>query len=179
MKNTITTSLWCRRARSSRALLLASSIREIQGSRARWPLPGTKTSRPAWVWLIRPPPGGIHCPEKSWEVRERPASEPASASIMRPFEEGETLGLISDNAPYGFTYTSPAPPLFTTPFVDAATGNVGDPRRQEAVDRDRDRRSARARPGLPGSAARLRRRPDQRRGLRRRCRLGDLPHRPP
>ena len=37
---------------------------------------------------------------------------------------GETLGLISDNAPYGFTYTSPAPPLFATPFVDAATGNV-------------------------------------------------------
>ena len=38
--------------------------------------------------------------------------------------QGETLGLISDNAPYGYTYTSPAPPLFTTPFVDAATGNV-------------------------------------------------------
>jgi hypothetical protein len=38
--------------------------------------------------------------------------------------QGETLGLISDNAPYGFTYTSPAPPLFTNPFVDAATGNV-------------------------------------------------------
>jgi hypothetical protein len=38
--------------------------------------------------------------------------------------EGETLGLISDNAPYGFTYTSPAPPLFATPFVDAATGHV-------------------------------------------------------
>lgn len=36
---------------------------------------------------------------------------------------GESLGLISDNAPYGFTYTSPAPPLFTTPFVDAATGH--------------------------------------------------------
>jgi hypothetical protein len=38
--------------------------------------------------------------------------------------QGETLGLISDNAPYGFTYTSPAPPLFTMPFIDAATGNV-------------------------------------------------------
>jgi hypothetical protein len=37
---------------------------------------------------------------------------------------GETLGLISDNAPYGFTYQSPAPPLFTTPFIDGATGNV-------------------------------------------------------
>ncbi len=38
--------------------------------------------------------------------------------------QGETMGLISDNAPYGFTYTSPAPPLFATPFVDAATGNI-------------------------------------------------------
>ena len=36
---------------------------------------------------------------------------------------GETLGLISDNAPYGFTYTSPAPPLLATPFVDV-TGNA-------------------------------------------------------
>jgi hypothetical protein len=36
---------------------------------------------------------------------------------------GETLSLISDNAPYGFTYSSPAPPLFDTPFMDAATGN--------------------------------------------------------
>jgi len=36
---------------------------------------------------------------------------------------GESLGLISDNAPYGFTYTSPAPPLFTTPFMDAASGH--------------------------------------------------------
>lgn len=36
---------------------------------------------------------------------------------------GETLSLISDNAPYGFTYSSPAPPLFATPFMDAATGN--------------------------------------------------------
>jgi hypothetical protein len=35
---------------------------------------------------------------------------------------GEALGLISDNAPYGFTYTSPAPPLLATPFVDV-TGN--------------------------------------------------------
>jgi hypothetical protein len=38
--------------------------------------------------------------------------------------QGETLGLIADNAPYGYTYTSPAPPLFATPFVDAATGTV-------------------------------------------------------
>jgi hypothetical protein len=36
----------------------------------------------------------------------------------------DTLSLISDNAPYGYTYSSPAPPLFTSPFVDAATANV-------------------------------------------------------
>jgi hypothetical protein len=56
--------------------------------------------------------------------------EPGKTSIRASFGifyaaiQGETLGLISDNAPYGFTYTSPAPPLFSTPFVDAATGNV-------------------------------------------------------
>jgi hypothetical protein len=37
--------------------------------------------------------------------------------------QGETLGLISGNAPYGYTYSSSSPPLLTTPFVDAATGH--------------------------------------------------------
>jgi outer membrane receptor protein involved in Fe transport len=55
---------------------------------------------------------------------------PTSTSIRAGFGiyyaaiQGATLGLLSDNAPYGFTYTSPAPPLFATPFMDAATGNV-------------------------------------------------------
>lgn len=47
----------------------------------------------------------------------------AGYGIFYAMIPGETLGLISDNAPYGFTYTSPAPPLFAMPFVDAATGN--------------------------------------------------------
>jgi hypothetical protein len=38
--------------------------------------------------------------------------------------QGETLGLISGNAPYGYTYSSSSPPLLTTPFVDASTGHV-------------------------------------------------------
>lgn len=37
---------------------------------------------------------------------------------------GETLGLISDNAPYGYTYQNTSNPLFATPFVDGDTGNV-------------------------------------------------------
>lgn len=40
--------------------------------------------------------------------------------------EAETMGVMSANAPYGTTYTSPDPPLFATPFVTAATGqNLG------------------------------------------------------
>lgn len=31
--------------------------------------------------------------------------------------QGETLGLISDNAPYGFTYTSPLPRFFPLPLL--------------------------------------------------------------
>ena len=33
-----------------------------------------------------------------------------------------SIGVLAANAPYGTTYTSPAPPLFATPFVSAATG---------------------------------------------------------
>ncbi len=40
--------------------------------------------------------------------------------------EALTIGVMSANAPYGTTYTSPAPPLFSTPFVTAANGqNLG------------------------------------------------------
>jgi len=40
--------------------------------------------------------------------------------------EALTIGVMSANAPYGTTYTSPAPPLFATPFVSAASGqNLG------------------------------------------------------
>ena len=36
--------------------------------------------------------------------------------------EGLTLGILAGNAPFGITYSSPAPPLFATPFVTASTG---------------------------------------------------------
>jgi hypothetical protein len=36
--------------------------------------------------------------------------------------EGLSAGIMSANPPYGFTYTSAAPPLFATPFTVAATG---------------------------------------------------------
>jgi hypothetical protein len=36
--------------------------------------------------------------------------------------EALTVGVLSANAPYGTTYTSPTPPLFATPFASASTG---------------------------------------------------------
>ena len=38
--------------------------------------------------------------------------------------EGLSAGIMSANPPYGYSYTSPAPPLFETPFVTAATGQT-------------------------------------------------------
>jgi hypothetical protein len=40
--------------------------------------------------------------------------------------EALTLGVLAANAPYGTTYSSPAPPLFNDPFVTASSGqNLG------------------------------------------------------
>jgi hypothetical protein len=46
----------------------------------------------------------------------------ASYGVFYTAIEGLTIGVMSANAPYGTTYTSPAPPLFSTPFVTAANG---------------------------------------------------------
>jgi carboxypeptidase family protein len=46
----------------------------------------------------------------------------ASYGVFYTAIEALTLGVMSANAPYGTTYTSPAPPEFTNPFVTAATG---------------------------------------------------------
>jgi Carboxypeptidase regulatory-like domain len=42
--------------------------------------------------------------------------------------EALSLGILAGNAPFGITYSSPAPPLFATPFITASTGqNQGQP----------------------------------------------------
>jgi len=50
----------------------------------------------------------------------------ASYGMFYTAIEALSIGISSANAPYGTTYTSPAPPLFATPFITASTGqNVG------------------------------------------------------
>ena len=50
----------------------------------------------------------------------------ASFGMFYTAIEALTISVMSANAPYGTTYTSPAPPLFATPFVTASSGqNLG------------------------------------------------------
>jgi hypothetical protein len=42
--------------------------------------------------------------------------------------EALTIGILAGNAPFGITYSSPAPPLFSAPFITASSGqNQGQP----------------------------------------------------
>jgi hypothetical protein len=57
---------------------------------------------------------------------------PSNTSIRAGFGmyytsiEALTIGVLAANAPYGTTYSSPAPPLFSNPFVTASNGqNLG------------------------------------------------------
>jgi hypothetical protein len=59
---------------------------------------------------------------------------PGTSSIRASFGnfytaiDAVSISVLAANAPYGTTYTSPAPPLFATPFVTAADGqNYGQP----------------------------------------------------
>jgi hypothetical protein len=65
---------------------------------------------------------------------EKLLGAPGTTSIRTSFGNFYTaidalsIGVLAANAPYGTTYTSPAPPLFATPFVSAASGqNFGQP----------------------------------------------------
>ncbi len=65
---------------------------------------------------------------------EKILGSPGATSIRASFGNFYTaidalsISVLAANAPYGTTYTSPAPPLFATPFVTAADGtNYGQP----------------------------------------------------
>ncbi|MGC1300125.1 MAG: TonB-dependent receptor [Alloacidobacterium sp.] len=65
---------------------------------------------------------------------EKVLGKPGTTSIRGSFGnfytaiEALSISVLAANAPYGTTYTSPAPPLFATPFISAADGtNNGRP----------------------------------------------------
>src|SRR6266853_140435 len=48
----------------------------------------------------------------------------AGYGIFYSVIQGNTIGIDEPQPPYGLSYTSPAPPLFATPFVTAADGEI-------------------------------------------------------
>jgi hypothetical protein len=59
---------------------------------------------------------------------EKLLGKPGTTSVRASFGnfytaiDATSIGVLAANAPYGTTYTSPAPPLFATPFITAADG---------------------------------------------------------
>ena len=73
-------------------------------------------------------------PQAKNRAFEKMLGSPGATSIRASFGNFYTaidalsISVLAANAPYGTTYTSPAPPLFATPFVTAADGtNYGQP----------------------------------------------------
>src|SRR5208282_904306 len=80
---------------------------------------------------IAPRIGLAYSPNASGDgLLARIVGGPAKTSVRASYGmfytaiEALTIGVMSANAPYGTTYTSPAPPLFSTPFVTASTGTA-------------------------------------------------------
>jgi len=67
-----------------------------------------------------------HAASGSWI--QKLLGAPGTTSVRASFGNFYTsidalsIGVLAANAPYGTTYTSPAPPLFATPFISAASG---------------------------------------------------------
>ena len=73
-------------------------------------------------------------PQAEGSFLEKIVGKPGTTSIRASFGnfytaiDATSIGVLAANAPYGTTYTSPAPPLFATPFITAADGtNNGQP----------------------------------------------------
>jgi hypothetical protein len=91
----------------------------------------SRTLAPAGNRDFGPRVGLVYSPSlKNGSFVGRLLGEPGKSSIRAGFGifyatiPGETLGLISDNPPYGYTFQNASNPLLATPFVDGDTGNI-------------------------------------------------------
>jgi hypothetical protein len=72
--------------------------------------------------------GLAYSPSKTSGLLRKILGEPGTASIRAGYGifysviQGNTIAIDEPQPPYGLSYTSPAPPLFATPFINAANG---------------------------------------------------------
>jgi hypothetical protein len=79
---------------------------------------------------LSPRVGLAYSPSKADGLLGKIVGGPGKTSIRAGFGmfytviEGNTIAIDEPQPPYGLSYTSPAPPLFATPFISAADGTV-------------------------------------------------------
>jgi Carboxypeptidase regulatory-like domain len=129
-------SPWSEKYDQLQTLVLGEQSRVYPGAPAGLVFPGDpgvpSTLAPTKYDSFAPRIGVAYSPDAQNGLLVKIFGGPGKTSIRAGYGlfytafEGLSAGIMSANPPYGYDYTSLAPPLFDTPFITAASGqNVG------------------------------------------------------
>lgn len=129
-------SPWSEKYNQLQTLVLGEQSRVYPGAPAGLVFPGDpgvpRTLAPTKCDSFAPRIGFSYSPDRQNGLLAKIFGGPGKTNIRAGYGffytafEGLSAGIMSANPPYGYSYTSLAPPLFATPFVTAASGqNVG------------------------------------------------------
>jgi hypothetical protein len=123
---------WSEKYNQLQTLVLGEQSRVYPGAPAGLVFPGDvgvpRTLAPTKYNSFAPRIGVAYAPDWQSGLLAKIFGEPGKTSIRAGYGlfytafEGLSAGIMSANPPYGYDYTSLAPPLFATPFVTAASG---------------------------------------------------------
>jgi hypothetical protein len=127
---------WREKYNQLQTLVLGEQSRVYPGAPRGLVFPGDpgipSTLAPTKYTNLAPRIGLAYSPDYQRGLLGRIFGGPGTTSVRAGFGlfytafEGLSAGIMSANPPYGYDYTSLAPPLFSNPFVTAASGqNVG------------------------------------------------------
>jgi hypothetical protein len=127
---------WREKYNQLQTMVLGEQSRVYPGAPQGLVFPGdpgiSPTLAPTHYTDFAPRIGAAFSPESSRGWLGKVFGGPGSSSVRAGFGlfytafEGLSAGIMSANPPYGYDYTSLAPPLFSDPFVTAASGqNIG------------------------------------------------------
>jgi len=129
-------SPWSEKYNQLQTLVLGEQSRVYPDAPAGLVFPGDpgvpRTLAPTKYTSFAPRIGVAYSPDRRNGLLAKIFGGPGKTSMRAGYGffytafEGLSAGIMSANPPYGYDYTSLAPPLFATPFVTAASGqNVG------------------------------------------------------
>ncbi len=123
---------WYEKRDELEALEVGQQSKKFPGAPMGWVFPEDpgvpKTIAPTHYHDFSPRVGLAYSPSASGGFLGHVLGGPGKTSIRAGFGvfftafEGASQGNISGDAPFGYFWASPTPPLFTTPFIDRSTG---------------------------------------------------------